>query len=492
MNKWAVGGVALAAVAVAGVLGGSYVMGGPIEAGFQNAAVRASGDGLTVEVLRYERGWLHSTAETLWTYDSGNANEAVGDEEEDADDASSADAATPHESVQFKVTHRITHGPWAMGHAAQVDSDFLLTAGANPQLQAVLKDRPALQVRSNVGWGRSSSHSASAPPLQWTSEATTITWGGLQAQWQMPADLRGVQGQLQLPTLRMQDAAQGQLELTGASLQLDLQQPAGQPLLTGPWKLQLASLVHQPAAAEAGADEADKAHHKDERFAIQALQLDSRTTLQGDAAQMALNGTLQSLHIGGHQASDVVLEAALRNLDAAWLQQALSWRQDGSAAAAERLQQLTQQLPQVLARQPALDISRLSLRTPEGLSELGATLAYAGNGQQPQQLLQDLQASLRAQLPEPVLRDLLVQRARHGLLQLLEEEGRDDVDAADLEAAVQTNVTERLATLKTLGALQAEGPRWRSQLDMSQGQLRLNGQSLDAAASQQLLQALLQ
>ncbi|MEG2050242.1 MAG: DUF945 family protein, partial [Comamonas sp.] len=375
MKKWAVGGAALAAVAVAGVLGGSYAMGGPIEAGFQDAAVRASGEGLTVEVLRYERGWLHSTAETLWTYDSGNANEAVGDEEEDADSADSADAAAPHEPVQFKVSHRITHGPWAMGHAAQVDSDFLLAAGANPQLHAVLKDRPALQVHSNVGWSRSSSHSASAPPLNWTSETTTITWGGLQAQWQMPADLRGVQGQLQLPTLRMQDAAQGQLELTGASLQLDLQQPAGQPLLTGPWKLQLASLVHQPAAGEDSTGE---------RFAIQALQLDSRTTLQGDAAQMTLNGSLQSLQMGGHQASDVVLEAALRNLDAAWLQQALAWRQDGSAAAAERLQQLTQQLPQVLARKPALEVSRLSLRTPEGLSELGATLAYAGNGQQPQ------------------------------------------------------------------------------------------------------------
>lgn len=483
MKKWAVGGAALAAVAVAGVLGGSYAMGGPIEAGFQDAAVRASGEGLTVEVLRYERGWLHSTAETLWTYDSGSTNEAVGDEEEDADSADSADAAAPHEPVQFKVSHRITHGPWAMGHAAQVDSDFLLAAGANPQLHAALKDRPALQVHSNVGWGRSSSHSASAPPLSWTSEGTTITWGGLQAQWQMPADLRGVQGQLQLPTLRMQDAAQGQLELTGASLQLDLQQPAGQPLLTGPWKLQLASLVHQPAAGEDSTGE---------RFAIQALQLDSRTTLQGDAAQMALNGSLQSLQMGGHQASDVVLEAALRNLDAAWLQQALAWRQDGSAAAAERLQQLTQQLPQVLARKPALEVSRLSLRTPEGLSELGATLAYAGDGQQPQQLLQDLQASLRTQLPEPVLRDLLVQRVRYGLLQLLEEEGRDDVDTADLDAAVQANVTERLATLKTLGALQADGPRWRIQLDAGQGQLRLNGQNLDAAASQQLLQALVQ
>lgn len=477
MNKWGVGAAAVVAVAAAGVLGGSFVMGKQIEQGFQDAAAHASVEGLTVQVVRYERGWLHSSAETLWTYvDSRDGDESAGDDEGEND----APDALPHDPVQLKATHHITHGPWAWGHAAQIATDVLLTAGGNTQLMAALQGRPLLQWATTVGWNRGTEHQASAPALQWDADGTQIDWGGLQAQWQMPRNLRSIRGSVQLPALRMQEADQRTLAVQDAALQLDLQQPEGLQWMTGPWSLRLATLQVQPAADDASATGAWQA---------QGLQLDSSTTLQGDVAQMQLSGALQSLQLGGTALQDLALKLAVRNVDAAWLNQQLGWRATDDAP--DRLQQLSQQLPQLLARQPSIELERLALGTPDGPSEVGASLRYTGDGQRPQQLLQDLKASVHAQLPEPVLRTLLAQRVRQSLLQQLDEEERDDVDAAALEAAVKTQVDERMAALTGMGALQPDGKLLRAQLDLGQGQMQLNGQPLDVTASQQLLEALI-
>jgi len=473
MKKQWVAGMAAAAVVVAtGAMGTSYVVGRQIEAGFQDTATHWSSEGLSIEVVQYERGLLHSSAETLWTYvavrDTAE-DEAVGTDEEDGDNPTAA----THEPVQFKATHQISHGPWPWGHAAQLQSRFVPVAGTQPQLVAALQGRPALQWDTTVGWGRSSRHVATSPALEWTADGSTITWGGLQAQWSMPAAHRGMQGTVHLPSLRVQAPASGTLQLADAALHFDLQQPADQQFLTGPWGLTLASLEHQPVEG-AG-----------EPLQVRGLSLESTATLANQVVGMTLAARLQSAQAGARVASDMALEMALRNVDAAWLNQMLQARKSESDGR-DGLQQLQRSLPQLLARQPGLDIQRLALRTPEGLSEIRASLAYTGNGQQMQTLLQDLQASLHAQLPKPVLAALVSQKIRRDYLEMLDDYDRT-YDESMLTEAVQRRVTQRIAEWREAGIVQAQGDAWATQLDYANGKIQLNHQPLDAAEAAAVL-----
>lgn len=476
MKKLGAGIAVVAVLAGAGAVGTSYVMGGKIETGLKEAAMHWSRNGLTVEVVKYERGVLHSSAETLWTYTDPrdtSEDEAVGNDEEDGENP----AATPRAPIQFKATHAISHGPWPMGQAAQVHSSFVPVAGAQPELVAALKDRPALLWDASVGWGRNSHHVVSSPALEWTSDGTAITWGGLQGEWTMPADLQGLQGTARLPALRVQAASSGTLELTDAALRFDLARSAEPQLVTGPWGITLASLEHQPG--------------EDGGEALQAkgFALESNTSLAGEVAGMVLKASLQSGQAGARSASDLALDVAVRNVDAAWLAQLLQW-QKSEMDTGERLQLIQGSLPQLLARQPVLEIQRLAVRTPEGLSEASASLAYTGNGQQLQTLVQDLQASVRAQLPKPVLAALLGQKVRRAYLQMLEDADQE-YDEDKLDAAVQASVDERITALAAQGILQAQAGGWSTQLDFAKGSILLNEKPLDAEGTSSLLGALI-
>lgn len=108
MKKLGIGIAAAVAVLVAGGAATGYMVGNNIEQGFATAAKEWSKPPLLVQVQDYQKGIFSSTAQTLWTVDTGE------------------------EKLQFTAQHAISHGPLPLAHLAEIVSTFAINPDAPP------------------------------------------------------------------------------------------------------------------------------------------------------------------------------------------------------------------------------------------------------------------------------------------------------------------------------------------------------------------------
>lgn len=467
MNKLGAGlGLAAVLIGVA-VVGTGYVVGGKIEQQIQQSSSSWSRQGMHIQLVSYERGILHSRAETLWTLEGSPSRrdlEAVEDGQ--------IDKPVHGGPILLKAIHQITHGPWPAGRAAQIQTQFFLQSGSSPELRAALKDQPALNWDIQVNWNHSSNHTANAPALSWQQTGTAVQWGGMQADWTMPAQMQSLQGMARFPSLQLTSGTPEEIKVEDTVLRFDLQRTPDHLWLTGPLEISLAKLSQTSAG---------------QPTELQGLRLKTQTDLADQVAQIQLNFQLASLQARGHSANDLALDLGLRNIDAHWLDQWIQG-QDSDIDAdqdedAEGSEQLVQDLGLLLAGKPELQLQRLSLRTPQGVTELKANLAFVGDPERTLNPLEDLVTSLEARLPKALLQDLLAQKLQTSLL----AEMQDPAEQAEALSAAQLDAQALIDQLIAQGVLQAQQDQLSAQFALGGGRFELNHQALDAQAAAQLI-----
>ena len=438
MKKLAMGVLCAGALAIAGALGTSYYTGGRIQQAFeQTADTWSSEDGFAVRVLEYQRGLVTAHAQTLWSF---------------------ADAENTYDIV---VTHDIVHGPWPLGRAGKVVSRFVLPEDSEPELVEALQDRAPLEWVTLVGWQGNTTHAMTSPHFTaHFADGSTLTWGGLKADWTLSAEQHAAQGQVRMPVLRLKSEDGSRMDLEDAELAFDSRIPEGHSFWDGPasFKLGLLSVLNP------GDDSA---------FKIQQLQMDSTTRLQDQSVDMGLDTRMAKLETPTYSASELVASVQLKRIDATWLDEWMRWAQ-GNGAAEDQGIALLRSLPTLLAGKPEFAITRLGMQTPDGPAELSARLAYVG--QQPEAFnpATDIEGQFKALLPQPMLVQLLDAKVRSDYLTLLEQLGQE-MSEEQLQAAVNDGVVKRMKTLLSQGVVEKRGDALEATLEFSQGSFKLNG-----------------
>lgn len=440
MKKLTIGVLSAGALAVA-ALSTSYFVGGKIQQALEQTAESwSTEDGFTVRVLEYQRGITGSHAKTLWSF------------------------ASEEDTYDITVTHDIVHGPWPLGHAAKVVSLFQLPDDSEPSLVEALQNRAPLEWTITASWSGKTSHQLFSPNFATNFEdGSSLTWGGLKAEWTLSAERNAAKGFVRMPVLRVKVEEGNRMDVEDAEVTFDARIPEGFNFWEGPstFKIGLVSALESES---------------DTQFKLQQLHISSTTTLQDKLVQMGLDTRIAKVEMPEYSVQNLAFDMRFNNIDARWLDGLMLWMQRSpEAESTENIPLPLRDLPELLAGKPEIAITRFGLETPDGPAEMSARVAYAG--QQPEMFnpVSDLQAQLNASLPKSVLIQLLDARVRSDYLALLEQLGKE-LDEQELQAAVDDGVSKRLKSLLSFGAIQDRGEKFTTELEFEQGELKLNGQ----------------
>lgn len=457
MKKLGIGIAAAAALLVAGGSATGYIVGNNIEAGFATAAKEWSKPPLLVQVQNYQKGIFSSTAQTLWTVDTGE------------------------EKLQFTAQHDISHGPLPIAHLAEIVSTFAINPDAPPEWVVAFKDKAPLVWKSKVGWSKNTQNEVTSPAFNGEFGSDKLAFGGFKSDFEMSSDFSRIKGDASMPSLLLQakpgeddDGQASEMLMSGNTMRFDMHQPTGQEFMVGSIQWSLASLKITPKNGDTAAELTD-------------LKLVGDTQLQGEVVNTTLNTSVKSFVQKDHKIDDITVDLGLHNLDAGWLNHFTKESQQiqGDPQAMQTL--LMQGMQQLLARKPELEVKRISWRTAEGTAEVAASLAYQGDASKPLNPMMDFKAQMRLDMPKPVLQSLYASKVRETYL--LENEGAE-VDEKQLASVVQEDVATRLSGLVQAGLLVESGDRMTSKLEWAQGQLQANGKPLDQNGMMGLLSAM--
>ena len=463
---------AVAVVAAGAALGGSYYMGGRIQQGFAEGVQRANQGPLKIEVVNYSRGALSSQAQTRWTYDIPGSD-----------------------SIQFLVDHTIDHGPWPKGNAAQVHSRFALPEDAGEELKTAFAGKPPFELSTTVGWNRTTSNLLTSPAATFKKEDSSFAWEGMRAEWDMPADLKAAQGTIHFPSFTAV-GTDGNIAFKKVEFKFDVAQHQGYEFWTGPFSMQIDEAGIRPNEGDG------------EAALVQGVSFDSDSRLKADVLESWLKTKVKSVQLGESKASDVNIDMAFKNLDAQWFNATLQYFQSAHARAmaaiesdddeaasdvfpADTLELLTKNIEQALARQPEIELKNFSLQTPEGSGELSALVRYAGDGKNLGTILQDIQASVKTALPESMLRSIIESRGKQSALAWTDETELSKEQLQEMADLAKAHAEERITELKESGTLQKDQNRLLMQLELSKGELQLNGKPIDGSQASLLASSIL-
>lgn len=468
MNKKAGIGIAAAvAVVVAGALGTSYYMGAKLQQDFSEAIAKGNEQGVKIQITNYERGAFSSTAKTVWTLEGSE------------------------EPTQFTAEHKISHGPLPLGHAAEIHTSFNLPDDADPVLKTALNGRSPLEIETKLGWGRSSSSVMTSPSVAAKIKDSDMNWGGMKIVWDMSADMKAVKGTGSFAGLQFKDE-EGSVTVDKAEMRFDVKQPEAQKFWTGPFAMSIAKVAASKQDEEG----------KTSASQFEGISMDSDTLLKGDIVEMTLKTGIKSAKLEDKQADDLVLDMAFNNVDANWINQVMEMGKRNSALRAESnsesddedademssgdfREKMLKSLTQALARKPAIEIKRLSMRTPEGVSEFSAAVQYLGDGEKMGNLLNDLKVSLKADMPKPFMEKMLLSRKRSSLLTMFEDD--KEYKPEDIEEAAKAQTQASLEMLKEQGIFEDKDGKMRTEIVYAKGEFQVNGKPLDAMGTSTLM-----
>lgn len=441
MKKLVVGLLGTGVLAVACTLGISHYIGGQLQTAMEDAVASWNGEGFNVELLSYDRGLLGAEAQTVWTF------------------------ATEDASYEMLATHSVHHGPWSGGHAGTIDTQFHLPDNSEAALIDALQDRPLLQWHTTVFWQGGTDHHLQSPAFQATfDDASALNWGGLEARMTLPAARDQTRGWLRAPALHVQSADQSALDLADLAFDFDVQLVEGSSLWAGPVQLQMGTLRVRDAA-------------QGESLHLENLRTALHNTVTDGLAALQLTAQAKALQTASYAAHDVDLALHAERVDAQWLGDWWTWLQ-GDLSDPEHLAVLQHNLPQLLAHHPVVTLEKLALRTADGNSHMESRWAYVGQDPQSPNLLTDLHASVHAAMPKRLLENWLGQQVRSDYVELLAQM-EQTLDDTALQASVEDGVRKRLAVLIEAGLLHDEQEALSIDLKLDRGALQLNGQAID-------------
>ena len=399
---------------------------------------------LQIQLISYERGLFRAEAETLWHYQ------------------------VQGQSLEWRVSHHIQHGPLPAGKLARVDSQ-LHAQDLPVDLRELFADTSPLTAHSVVFLSGTHQHQLHSPQVSAQRADESLFWGGMQAQLDFGADQRHMQAEFRLPQLRINDIADGELLLEGVNLQVDATYHPGLGFWSGPSDLSMEQL----RVREAG-----------EELTLHGLRLHSDIRLEERLIHLYHHWQLESLHLADETLQGLALEFELGRLEAKALAQLL---QLGSVQRANNdLGGVLDKLQSLLSQQPYLAVHRLQAQHPQGLLSLDGRVAYQGKGQ----LLamnptRELHAEARLEAPAELLKTLYATRQRESMLELAKLLDWD-ADSEEFEILVEQTIRVQLNQLVQQGYFIEEAGRWSSEARFEQGRLRINGRAADALLGEML------
>ena len=491
MSKKAVLGALAAAIALA-YGGGTWWAGTKIKSSYDAAMDELPKQTALVRVVErsYEKNFFGAVSTV--TLELGCAADAAAQvpavkpagEDDDGDDGEEdGDAATPFKTLRFTFRDTIRHGPLAGGTlaAATIDSELVLDVKGQARAEQLFGKAKPLAAHTKVGFGGGYTTDLTVAPVKVAEEGKTqVAWQGAQARFEMNGARTHVHYDLTMPGLDMSDVRTGATmkmgKLTGKA---DMDKSAGWFMPIGKSEGRLDSFEF---AAPKGLGTAEGAEGK----ALPTVLLQNIDMLGESSIKDGLyesTGTVKGAGKIGETRIDKfemssggrrIHAAGYRKLADAWLQSSAvnGCGKGGGKASQAAMKALADQLaPDLKAMakyNPEIGLDRMLVEIGGKRGEISYTAGMVGVTDE------DLQGPGMALLMK---RGVLKASAR------LPMQWLEQIAATGAESG-QTPPPEMVAGLveqgEGMGFVKRDGTDITSQVEYSEGSLKVNGKPLGA------------
>lgn len=459
MKRIVISVIVVLAVLLLGVGGLAYWSGQRAEQQYRAELekLQAENPSLQLAPASYQRGW--------WTAEATTRLEVRSEEPE---------------PVTFSLKHEIHHGPlpltWWLrrGFTAEPVQVMVRTTlgreAGTPLADGIAKffgNREPLEIVSRVGLDGAGTHTISMPPIDVTDAAPlqTLTFAGLQGQFEVTPEGKAVRGELGAPALRLKGQDGTHVRLVNLRLTVD-QQSSQFGFMIGDSALSVAEF------------QVDNPENPQQPILLSGITFSTTASERGEQVGAGLQLAVTKLEAAGELFSDGLFSLSLADLDGRLLAQLrqLSQRQSatGGEAVAEEGLKLVQQL---LQRRPQLKLTTQVQATSGGL-QATADLTFQDPGEvdweNPQALLQLLaKAGAELTVGRAFLESLFGKTLEDQVRAAAEERSQELSDAQVREQG-RTLAQEQLAPLVQARYLLVEGDNYKAQVRLHNGQLLLN------------------
>lgn len=477
MGRWKLAAMAVWVLVATATALVPYNLGLVAESRFAALLAAASVPGsYHLEPESYERGWICSRARTRLILEGDLARAArlaAGLPE---------DGAPPALLLDQRIRHALPLRPgqgWTP-ILAQVETRLELQPPWDEAARFYFDNEAPLRAETVLALDGTSSTRLGSPAYQGGVRGlpgSSLRWAGLDGTIDLSADGRRVRSRLQLPSLALA-AAEVDLALEGLSATGDYRRGTGGLWLgEGVLGLELLQLRVPDPESEQPGEAALVVRGLRQRAAL--LEEDGLLTLGADAA--LAEGVFGPLRVASGR-----LELQLRRLDASAYAQVVEGTRQLQALALDEEQlmammsaMLQDALPRLLARSPAIEITRLEFSTSGGAVRFQGRLAYAAAPggavpDDPEALIPRLTGEARFEAPETVLRAVLAATIEPRL-RVLAEAQEPPPSAEEITRAVALLVEEQIQGLVDDGVVESADGAYRAHLELADGRLSLNG-----------------
>lgn len=481
LSKKTVLGVLAAAIALA-YAGSTWWAGNKVKSVYDNAFAELPEQTALVRVVErgYERGFLGAVSTV--TLELGCPADAARPEASEDDDGEDA-APAPAKPLRLSFRDTIRHGPLAGGSlaAATIDSELRLDIKGQAEARKVFGDARPFSAHTRVGFdGGYASEIALAPGQFVDEDRTRVSWQGAQLRVRVDGARTEAHYELALPGFEAADLRNGvnlKMGKLGARADLDIRH--GWMLATGKSTGRLEALEFTATGRKADPDAAPARPFP--AIVLQGLDAASDATIENGlyAGTATFKGTGS---VGATRIDDFEMVSSMRRIDVgAYRKLAEIWTRSAAANGCIRggkasqaalralLDRVAPDLKTMASHGPEIGLDRLRLEIDGQHAEFSYSAAMAGVTEE------DLQ------LPGSALmlkRGVLKADARLPVKWIEKIAGTASGD----QAASPEMVALMIEQFEQQGYLKRAGDDVTSQVEFSDGQLKLIGKPVELPA----------
>jgi len=481
------------------ILGGYYGMGILTEKTIRkNIEVIDQTNGLFAEIEQYDRGMFSSDAKIKWRL---HVPERI------VTDANGHPQTLPAQDYNMDMPITIHHGPvifadhhvrFGLGYANTV---FPFPQEYNEQFNATFTKesvKPQLDLSIFVNYFNQSTVDFNVPKFNLIAKEGNglVEWKGMNATTTMAPEMKKINGKVVIDGVQVtKDDAK--ITLSQISSDYDLHETsAGLYLGDANFTLPAFNVLV-----------------KDQKvFEIADLVIKSDSDIEQHLFNTNFNVTLKSLLANGQNYGPGDLEIALRNLDADVLaninQQASAMQNGTDAQRQQAMIALLPELPKLFAKGAEFEISKLSMKIPQGQIEGNLFVSLPkGENANPFELMQKIHGTAKLKVPAEAVKQIMQQSVKQqiakepalqqSLAQQLQPNQATPAQAAqpapttqsaqaaqpaqspDQLAAAQAD--KQLAALQQSGLITLQGTDYLIDVTLDQGKFVVNGKPFDSS-----------
>lgn len=429
--------------------------------------------GVSIEETSYEKGWLKSTARTVFVIKNGEAD-----------------------IIKFEESDTIYHGPFPVqavlsGRAgltpvmAVIDSKLVAVPVADSEFSPLIKKLPPANLLTRLSLDGGGITDITVPVVE-TAEGEggeKLKWEGLTGDVNFSPGFKDVDTELKSAGLNI-SGKDSVFSVSGVDLISRIR-------YVGPEnKYPVGDIDFKVAGITVGSKKDESGEYQ--TFSVTDIELKGNSTESGGNLNSTHSLGFRELEAGGKKYGPGGYELAIRNIDMeSWIkiQELLKKNQNAPQTEEQKqvfMAELMQIVPGLIKKSPEIEITRLNIVTSEGSIDGHLKISVDGTGMDDPQIASNplflvtaIKADAGLSVTKPLLETIITDYKKEEIADDFREADDEIPPPDEIDGMAKEEMQDEIKGLLDQGVITESDSGYEMKASYEMGQITLNGQPLD-------------